>query len=55
MISLRMDTAQLSKGSNRWKIRKTVISPFCVVATVGTTSVTSVDPVADIAEICKET
>jgi aromatic-L-amino-acid/L-tryptophan decarboxylase len=48
----RMDTELLASAikedvENGW-------TPFCVVATVGTTSTTSIDPVDRIADICRE-
>jgi aromatic-L-amino-acid decarboxylase len=47
----RMDTNALASAIN--EDRKNGWTPFCVVATAGTTSMTSVDPVPAIADICK--
>jgi aromatic-L-amino-acid/L-tryptophan decarboxylase len=48
----RLDTSELERVIQADK--QNGHSPFCVVATVGTTSVTSIDPVPEIAEICKK-
>jgi len=47
----RMDSKALAAAVN--EDRKDGWTPFCVVATSGTTSMTSVDPIPQIADICK--
>lgn len=48
----RMDCAALEQAIQ--EDLKTGWTPFCVVATVGTTSTTSIDPVPQIADICRK-
>jgi aromatic-L-amino-acid decarboxylase len=48
----RMDAAALAQAIE--EDRASGYTPFCVVATVGTTSTTSIDPVPEIAEICRK-
>ena len=47
-----MDTEKLREAISD-DITRWTSSPFCVVATIGTTSTTSVDPVEKIADICE--
>jgi aromatic-L-amino-acid decarboxylase len=48
----RMDAAALAAAIAEDK--QNGITPFCVVATVGTTSTSSIDPVAEIVPICEQ-
>jgi aromatic-L-amino-acid decarboxylase len=47
----RMDAAALARAIEEDRDRG--YTPFCVVATIGTTSTTSIDPVPEIAAICR--
>lgn len=49
--AFRMDLTALAAAIN--EDRASGLTPFCVVATVGTTSTTSVDPVPEIADLCE--